>query len=91
MANMSSFSFMISDHARFQMKERNISEKLVQKVVEVPQETFRQGDGRIRSIRKFTKSGKKYVIVVISEGEKTPKKVITAFITSKVSKYFTKP
>lgn len=83
---------VISDHARFQMKERGISEKLVQKTVEVPQETFRQNDGRIRSVRKFTKGGKKYAIVVISEGgAKTPKKVITTFVTSKVSKYFTKP
>ncbi|MBI2120006.1 MAG: DUF4258 domain-containing protein [Parcubacteria group bacterium] len=73
------------------MKERGISEKLVQKAVEVPQETFRQGDGRVRSVRKFTKNGKKYAIVVISEGEKTPRKIITAFVTSKVSKYFTKP
>lgn len=83
-------NIVISDHARFQMKERGIPEKLVQKTVEVPQETFRQNDGRVRSVRKFTKSGKKYVIVVISESGKTSK-VITTFITSKVSKYFTKP
>jgi vacuolar-type H+-ATPase subunit F/Vma7 len=82
---------LISDHARFQMKERGVSEKLVLKTVEIPQVTFRQSDGRIRSIRKFTKNGKEYAIVVISEeGLKMPKKVITTFITSKVSKYFIK-
>lgn len=83
---------VISDHAQFQMKERGIPEKLVQKTVEFPQAAFRQNDGRIRSVRKFTKNKKKYAIVVISEaGIKTPKKVITTFVTSKVSKYFTKP
>lgn len=82
---------VFSSHARFQVNERGISEDLVRKALTSPQVSFLQSDGRMRSVRKFSRKKKPYVIVVISEDTKLSKKVITTFITSKVTKYFQKP
>ena len=80
---------VFSDHARTQMADRGITEKLVFRAFEKAEVCFLQSDGRTRFVKKFVHKGKSLAIVVIAAENGPNKKVITAFITSKIDKYLT--
>lgn len=79
---------IFSDHAIYQMKERNIKEKLVKLTLRNPDKTVLQFNFRKRVLRRFRYRGKNYLLIVIFEEQYQTKKVITTFITSKIKKYF---
>ncbi|MFA6393397.1 MAG: DUF4258 domain-containing protein [Patescibacteria group bacterium] len=76
-----------SDHAILQLRTRKLKKALVISAVKMPNRIIIQSNGRLQAIKLFLKSKKKYLIVVIYENLKDDKKIITAFITSKVKKY----
>ncbi len=76
-----------SDHAEYQLRERSISKILVRDALELPDRTIRQNDGRFRTVKLLAKRDKKYALVVIYEETGDTKRVITAFLSSKIKKY----
>lgn len=76
---------VFSDHARYQLRERNINKALVRGVLENPDRAFVQA--RIRAVKLFNKNRRRVVCVVIYEVSRGTTRVITAFNTTKIKKY----
>jgi len=77
---------VLSDHARYQMRERNISDNLVREAILRPDHTVPQG-ARTRFLQFVTRAEKRMLAVVVAEVRDTTCTVVTVFITSKVTKY----
>ncbi|MDI6591355.1 MAG: DUF4258 domain-containing protein [Patescibacteria group bacterium] len=75
---------IFSKHARYQMSERNISEKEIVLTLLNPDKTISQLGGKFQAVKLINKN---YLIVVIYRQTNSIKKVITAFLTSKIKKY----
>lgn len=85
---MKHMRIVFSDHARQQMRERNLSESAIRAAILHPQSVVRQTNRRIRSVAFLPKSHERYVIVVVYDViTKERREVVTAFITSKLNKY----
>lgn len=78
---------IFTDHAIYQIRERNISEQFVKQALRKPDKTFLQTNFRKKIIKKFKQRRKNYLLIVVCEEQDGMKKVITAFITSKIKKY----
>ena len=74
-------------HARYQLKERNISQVEVERTVRRSDKILKQSSGRIRVARRFKKQRKVYVLVAVYEIRKSRMEIITTFVTSKIKKY----
>jgi len=78
---------IFSEHARYQMVERNISESEIIFAVQYPDKMISQLDEKFQVIKLIKKNNKKFALVVIYRETNSAKKVITAFLTTKVKKY----
>jgi len=76
-----------SKHARYQMLERNISEKEIILTLSNPDKIISQPRSKFQAVKLLKKAGKKYLMVVIYRKINSIKKVITAFLTTKIEKY----
>lgn len=76
-----------SDHAIYQMRERNIKEKLIKLALDKPDKITLQFNFRKRAYKRFKYRHKNYLLIVVYEEQSSNKKVITAFVTSKTNKY----
>lgn len=78
---------VFTDHARQQLKERNISESRVIMCLRKPEKIVREQGIRFRALKTIrTNSRHRLLVVAYDEGGQM-KKVVTAFITSKIKKY----
>lgn len=84
---MKAIRIKFSSHARYQIKQRNIGRELVIKAVSKPDRLKFQEPNRVRAFKKVDRSGGNYILIVIYEQKRDEVLVITAFITSKTSKY----
>lgn len=78
---------VFTNHARYQMFERDINKKLVIETLASPNKIILQTNLRKQAIKLFKRNKKKYLFVVIYEKTGRFKKVITVFLTSKIKKY----
>ncbi|HBT81742.1 TPA: hypothetical protein DEB04_03425 [Candidatus Giovannonibacteria bacterium] len=76
-----------SAHARYQLKERNLSEREVKRALRNPDKIYKQSANRFRAIKMSRKQGKGYLVVVVYETINSTQEIITVFITSKIKKY----
>ena len=76
-----------SDHALNQMRERDISREFIKETINHPDKIISQSQ-RTKALKFFANKDKEYLYVVIYENTAGISKVITAFITSKIKKYF---
>ena len=83
---------VISEHARFEMARRQLSEEIVEAVVQNPQQAMKSGKGRIVCQRKYydPAEGSEMLLRVICEERYDTFFVVTAYRTSKVDKYWKK-
>lgn len=82
------FKIVLSKHARYQMKERNISEAEIISTISKPNKSIPQTQQKFQAIKLIKKNGKKYLMVVIYRQSNSVKKVITVFLTTKFKKYW---
>ena len=82
--------FCIKDHARFQMKRRQISEDQVRHVLTAPQQIIeKEGSPCIYQSKLFLPiSGKERLFRVVVDTRHEPVEVVTAYRTSKIAKYW---
>lgn len=81
-------TLVFTDHARFQMRERHITETKVRLCVRSPDKTIHQTARRQRFVKLFRKSGGQYAIIAICDiMPPNTRKIVTVFITSKIRKY----
>jgi len=81
------FRIIFTNHSRYQLRERSIDKKLVLKTINSPDKIILQHEIRKQAVKLIKRNKKKYLIVVIYEETSRSKKVITAFLTSKIKKY----
>ena len=82
--------YRLSDHARFEMTGRQISESTVAAVLGSPgqTETVRQGRAVYQSRIALGDPPKLYVLRVVVDTDPQPAEVVTVYRTSKVQKYW---
>lgn len=76
-----------SDHARTQMRERNLSEDMVLRVMENPDKVVRQSGNRLAAQKLIGKNGKKYLLIVVYDEMGDTYEIVTSFLTAKFKKY----
>ncbi|TSC83378.1 MAG: hypothetical protein G01um101417_654 [Parcubacteria group bacterium Gr01-1014_17] len=76
-----------SEHALFQMRERELGRGLILNTLAHPDKRYRQSSGRLVTVKHIFKNKKTYCVVVVSEETPIASKIITVFVTSKIRKY----
>jgi len=79
----------LTNHARKQLVERNLSEAEVIMAVRTSDATIKQSPHRFRAVKKVHKNSgsKPHLLVVIYDTRGARKEIVTAFLTSKIHKY----
>ena len=79
--------YIFSDHAKFRMKERGITAKLVRNAVAKPTKMLYDKKDRILFKKLYKKAGAMRLLMVVGELNKNLLRVITVIDTSKIRKY----
>jgi hypothetical protein len=84
--------FRLSDHAAKELERRGVSRDLVQIVMDSPEQTLPQREGRtIYQSRFGTGEGRTFLVrAVVNDGEDPPV-VVTAYRTTHLDKYWRTP
>lgn len=77
-------SIVFTEHAREALLERGISEREVRAALAAPYKTIQQSGRRFQAVAKIDV---RYTLVVVYDRTDTSIDIVTAFRTSKVSKY----
>jgi len=82
--------YLLTDHARLEMERRGIAEAEIDRVLSKPEQIQRVRPGRVvyQSRVEFGEPPKTYVLRVFVDVEQPLPKVVTAYRTSKVEKYW---
>jgi hypothetical protein len=80
----------ITDHARFEMERRGISELEIARVLSAPEQSDLVRSGRVvyQSCIESEGPGKSYLLRVFVDIDRQPAEVVTAYRTSKIEKYW---
>jgi len=82
--------YVIIEHAAFEMKRRRLSEAVVRGVLASPEQQWEIRPGRIvlQSRVALGTPARTYLVRVVVDIDRDPAEVVTAYRTSKVSKYW---
>jgi len=82
--------YIITDHAYFEMQRRGISKKIIQSILENPDQIVEVREGRNvhQSKVQHDDSDKMYLIRVFIDIDRKPPEVVTVYRTSKIEKYW---
>ena len=82
--------FVITPHAQFEMRRRGLNEDTVRRILSAPEQRLDVRPGRIllQSRVSMGEPARMYLIRVIVDIDRLPTEVVTAYRTSKVSKYW---
>ena len=83
-------TYSLTDHARFEMARRQISEAEVESVLAVPEQTecVREGRAVYQSRIELGEPSKTYLLRVVVDVDRQPAEVVTVYRSSKVQKYW---
>ena len=86
---LSPMSFKISKHAKTEIHRRGLSMPQIEAILAAPEQVVVAKDGlQCYQSRFGNDRGESYLLRIIVNGSKEPKVVVTAYQTSKVSKYW---
>jgi hypothetical protein len=82
--------YRVTDHARFEMERRGISEAEIALVLSAPEQSDLVRHGRVvyQSRMESEEPGKICLLRVFVDIDRQPEEVVTAYRTSKVEKYW---
>lgn len=82
--------FVISPHAEFEMGRRGLSEDTIRQVLSSPEQRLDVRSGRVllQSRIAIGEPARMYLVRVVVDVDRQPAEVVTAYRTSKVSKYW---
>ncbi len=80
--------YIITGHAAFEIQRRGITERQIDDVLSAPQQSIDVRDGRIVLQSKVRSAQKEFLIRVFVDIDRSPNEVVTAYKTSKISKYW---
>lgn len=83
-------SYIFTEHARFEIKRRALSEAIVVKVIENPEQQWEVRNGRTVMQSRISMYGaeKEYLVRVFMDMDRHPQEVVTAYKTSRIKKYW---
>ncbi|MCX7841036.1 MAG: DUF4258 domain-containing protein [Anaerolineae bacterium] len=81
-------SYILTDHARFEMARRQISEDTVAQVLGAPEYTEVVRPGRALYQSRWSEASKTFLIRIFVDIDREPPKVVTVYRTSKIAKYW---
>jgi hypothetical protein len=83
-------TYRLTDHARLEMRRRQISEAAVESVLAAPEQTacVREGRAVYQSRIEFGEPSKTYLLRVVVDVDRQPSEVVTVYRSSKVQKYW---
>jgi hypothetical protein len=81
---------VITPHAEAMMSRRGLTEEVVRRVIEEPEqrEEVRKGRHVLQARLEMGESNEKYLVRVFVDIDRTPPEVVTAYRTSKIDKYW---
>ncbi len=87
---MNKLKIIFTEHAREQLRERKISQELVEEVLKDPEQVVQDAEGNpIAQSRYFDKEeGKEMLLRVFYREEQGTRRVITVYKTSRIRKYW---
>jgi hypothetical protein len=82
--------YRLTDHARFEMIRRQISEEEVARILSNPEQVLEVRPSRFiyQARVKFGESSKTYLLRVFVDNDRNPPEVVTVYRTRKVDKYW---
>jgi hypothetical protein len=82
--------YRLTNHVRFEMERRGISEEDVAQVLSAPEQADWVRPGRVvyQSKTGFGESSETYLLRIFVDIERKPAEVVTAYRTSKIDKYW---
>lgn len=85
--------FVITDHAAVELARRGLTEDTVRRVLSGPEQQIEIRPGRVVLQSRITMDspGKEYLVRVFVDVDREPGEVVTAYRTSKLSKYWREP
>lgn len=86
-------NYVITPHARFEMRRRGIEERAVRAVLSAPGQRHRVRSGRdvLQSRISSGRPAKTYVLRIFVDVDRDPAEVVTVYKSSKVGKYWKEP
>ena len=83
-------SFLVTDHALWEMQRRNLSETEMRQVLHNPEQRIEVRSGRCmyQSRIVWGEPSKAYLLRVVVDVDRDPPEVVTVYRTSKVEKYW---
>jgi hypothetical protein len=82
--------YVITPHAAFEMERRGLSEQIVRSVLSAPEQRLEVRRGRVVLQPRVSlgEPARIYLIRVIVDIDRQPAEVVTAYRTSRISKYW---
>ena len=80
--------YTISDHAVFEMGRRGLKKETIDGVLKNPGQRFDVRRGREVLQSRVQESGREFLIRVFVDIDRQPAEVVTAYLTSKIAKYW---
>ncbi len=80
--------FKLSDHAKEQMKDRNIPSEMTMKVVTNPEQMYNNNIDETVCQSKVSFGGKSYLLRAFVNFTEKPPVIISVYRTSKIEKYW---
>ena len=81
-------TFVFSKHVLEELRERNIPRELVERVLQSPQQKVAEVENVTCYQSRVDTNEKQYLLRVMVNETTTPAKVVTAYRTSKITKYW---
>ena len=81
-------NYVITDHGVTELKRRGLSEETIDGVLKNPAQRSEVRPGRVVLQSRVQEFGVEYLVRVFVDIDRTPAEVVTAYRTSKVSKYW---
>lgn len=79
--------YLIKPHAVGRMRERSISERLVDDIIANPTKVLYDNNGRILFKKLYKNKGVDRLLLIVGEPKKDTLEIITVIETSKIKKY----
>ncbi len=80
--------YIITDHATSEINRRGLGTEVIDAVLRNPGQRLEVRPGRVVLQSRIQESGSEYLVRVFVDIDRAPAEVVTAYRTSKVSKYW---
>jgi hypothetical protein len=80
--------YILTDHAVIELSRRGLEQRDIDVVLRNPEQRLELRAGRVVLQSKYLEGGTEYLLRVFVDIDRTPAEVVTAYRTSKISKYW---